>query len=202
MALITGRIIVFEGERTGIALDRSRIEVTIGEVVASGLPSPIMPFGVLPVSIAADAGTTTTFLFDETTNSQQTNYNKLITRNIGLSRFPSCNQFSIGHCDIEEYATLRGVVSGFINTVSSMGWTISCKRDASSSDDAHIEMKIYHRNDTSGSETLLDTVETGDLTTSYVDETGTWTPSSTSPEFVSTSMFVVKLRMHNTGTPP
>ena len=174
-------------------------EVIDGEVIASTLQPPIGG-RVLRTRIVANAGDSTKWYAFHQAHSTISGYERLSTSNLGELTDEKCTAAALANCAIEEYATLAGNMNDvIINTVSTMDWSITAKKDPVSTNEVHIELKIFHRT-TGGTETLIATIDTPNVTTSYVIYTGTWSVSS-QVTFGSNEILVGKYRNFNTGTP-
>jgi len=175
------------------------VEVISGER-ADTLVIPPIGGGVIQYGETPQTGTSSTFFADDAT-ADLGEFEKLNTdRTGGDFTEHSCQIGAGSFCVLEEHVTTAGALDGDkITTASTMDWSIEAKKN-SGSEDVVIEMKIKKR-DSGGGETTLDTVETDNLTTSYVRYTGTWSVSS-DVEFNSTDRLKIEFRTHNKGIPP
>lgn len=180
-------------------------EVIDGEVDQEFFTPPlrngILGGGILNSNIPSSSGTATKWRAWHDAHATISGYEQLRTTTQGLPSEHSCTAQTLNECAIEQYATTSGDMDDVrITTLSTMDWSIRAKRDSSTSENSHIELNLYHRT-SGGTETLMDSVITGNLTTSFVTYTGNWSVS-TDFYFAPGSFLVFKYINVNTGVPP
>jgi len=113
----------------------------------------------------------------------------------------TCVAADFAFCDVEEYATAAGYMDGqSINAISVNGWGIRARKTGGT-ETGVIELRVFHR-PVGGPDSLISGPhETGNLTTSFQDFTGSWSTSS-NVAFDTDELLVMKLRGENQGTPP
>jgi len=199
MATITGIVRDHTTNKSFIETAITRIDFKDGELARSVAVGVIRSPGVLPHGTAGSAGSTL-IRNAKGTASDIGGYRDLqSTAGVGFrsdrSAIAQTNQTIL----IEEYATDAGDLDGVnVTGVSALNWQVEARRAFSSIEDAVIEMRWYHRT-AGGSETLLDTQETTNLTTSNATYNGT---ASITTSFATNERLVWKFFIHNKGVAP
>lgn len=163
----------------------------------------IQPVGVVPVtgSVPQVPGTDTQLFLVHGSNATVGTYEVLATSPTdGILKTDQGVATTSSSSVLQEWATEAGTMDGVsINAGQSMDFSINARRETDSSEDAHLELRFYHRT-TGGTETLLDAEVLDDLTTTYQFFTGSWSVS-TDQSFDTDELLVLKIILHNDGTP-
>lgn len=195
MAGITGTIQDWTSG-TEIAFAITKVVIVDGETAAGPL-GVIQPFGVIPTRTPGSSGTPVN-RFAKSNAHAIDGYRSLLG---GGFRGTFNDRFNTAQTNqtilIEEYATDAGDLDGVEVNGSDTDWVVSAKRSGTT-EDAAIEIRFYHRT-SGGTETLLATAETTNLTTSFVTYTGM---VNFTQSFGMNELLVVKFYIHNKGVAP
>lgn len=190
------------GRREAGSAPETWVESLVGWTAAvTGSPNIITPVGVHASIGAASEGGTTKHWNVWTTNHAISGFESLFVPDLDdeVTESEACTTGPNTFCDLEEYATVAGDMTGDIRAAApAMDWQVRAVRSVADSDhDYSVELRFYHRT-SGGTETLLDTKNTSFLSTIDVSYTGTWSVSS-DQTFNSTDLLVVKFRFNNQG---
>ena len=160
--------------RTKFAFDTAQSFTNIrdGEVVSSmGI---IQPVGIIPVPSAGSAGTLKKHIA-ENLASDIGGYRKLTALTVGalgiLKVTFAGSPIPTGEQTIEEYATAAGIMDGIESNNSTAEAGVQARKVPDGEEVNKVRVEVYHRT-TGGTETLLGSFTTPDLTGSFVNYTG------------------------------
>lgn len=204
MALIAGTVQDIEFNRRIAASAPSWVFFNDGFAAAS-TRMPIIQEGMIPTpeGVSQVDGTDTQLFLVHEANVTVAAYEVLdTTTTTGFVETDACAAGTDSSCAVDEWATNTGVMDGVsINAGQTMDISISASRNTNTSEEAHLEVEVYHRT-TGGTETLLDTVVLANLDTdmAFHNFTGTWSVSS-DQAFATDELLVIKITNDNTGVP-
>ena len=164
---------IMDNKRSKVVFDdaKSYVKIRDGEVAGS---MGIIQLGVIPVPSAGSAGTLKTH-FAEELASDISNYSKLTVLTAGERRIQKVtftgSPIPTGEQTIEEYATDAGVMDGIESNNSTVEAAVRARKVPDATEVNKVRVEVYHRT-TGGTETLLGSFTTPDLTGGFVNYTG------------------------------
>lgn len=201
MASVTGIFRDFTPDKVGVLLPLTKVTWVDGQEAAIGVQgiihaAPAVISAQIPAVAGANGGKSM-----RTAASDITNYRSmgpLVA--LGIYRERSAAALDNERIQIDDpYATAAGDMDGIqINPISDFTWFVSAKRTGGMSEQATIEIEFYHRT-TGGTETLIVTVATTNLTASFVTYTGV---ENISQSFSTNERLVAYFFIVNDGIPP
>ncbi len=178
----------------------SYTQVRDGEAAAkTGI---IRPTGILPVIQAANAGTLATWNAFENAHADIAGYRLLAGILTGQFKqlrvtFVGDPAIPTGEMIFDEWATTAGAMDGVESNNSTVTASIRGRKTVPGTEECKIRIDIYHRT-TGGTETLLDSFTTPDLTSSFANYTGDVTLDGS---WADDELLVAKCTAINLGVP-
>ena len=165
---------IMDIKRSKIVFDPATSYVKIRDGAVVGSTGIIQPVGIIPVPSVGSAGTLKTH-FAEELASDISNYSKLTVLTAGERRIQKVtftgSPIPTGEQTIEEYATDAGVMDGIESNNSTVEAAVRARKVPDATEVNKVRVEVYHRT-TGGTETLLGSFTTPDLTGSFVNYTG------------------------------
>ena len=154
--------------------DTGRTYVNIRDGAVAGSMGIIQPVGIIPVPSASVGGTLRKHMAVGTL-SNIGGYRKLTALAVGIFVTEKVTftgtPIPTGELTIEEYATDAGVMDGIESNNSTVEAAVRARKVPDATEVNKVRVEVYHRT-TGGTETLLGSFTTPDLTGSFVNYTG------------------------------